>query len=106
MTLQKALVLGLASILAACGGGGGGSSGGSVGGSPPGNGSPGGDNPGGDDPGGEDPGDNPEPDGETRAEFLFPKTGAAATASTITVRGIASDPEGVAKVMVNGRRAK
>lgn len=121
MTLHRLLVLGLVLVLAACGGGGGGSSGGSVGGNPPGSGSPGGDNPGGDpggndpggddsggdDPGDDDPGDDggddtPAPSGNARAEIVFPKSRAVATAPTITVRGIASDPDGVANVMVNG----
>ena len=36
------------------------------------------------------------------AQIVFPWTHSAATASTVTVRGIASDPEGVASVVVNG----
>ncbi len=42
--------------------------------------------------------------GETNgtAEIVFPWTHSAATAQTITIRGTASDPEGVASVSVNG----
>ncbi len=114
MKLHQILVLGLALALAACGGGGG--SGGGTGspagggGSAPPSGGGGGNVPGGGDggddssPGGGDGGGVTPPTG-TRAEILFPLTRSAATSATVTIRGIAADPEGVANVKVNGMPA-
>lgn len=84
MTLQRALVLALAFAVAGCGGGGGGGGGADT--PPPGGGGGG--------------GGEPTPNGS--AEIVFPWTRSAATAPTVTVRGIAADPEGVAGVTVNG----
>ena len=125
MRLQRALVIGLLLALAACGGGGGGgggaspvggggspTDGGDGGGGAPDGGDGGGDSPGdgdgdgGDGGGGDTPGDGgggeaPDPT-VSRAEIVFPGTRSAATAPTVTVRGIAADSEGVANVTVNG----
>lgn len=64
---------------------------------------------GGDDTPGEGGGDGTPGDGgggaptsASRAEIVFPWVRSAATAPTVTVRGIAADPEGVASVIVNG----
>ena len=77
-------------LVAACGGGGGSTDNG------------GGDGGGGGGGGGNDGGGTGSGDPNGTAEIVFPWTHSAATASTITVRGTAADPEGVASVLVNG----
>ena len=85
-------------LLAACGGGGGGSPG-----------EPGGG--GGGDGGSGDGGGNGDGDGDGdgdvsgSARILFPWTHSAATAPTVSVRGVAADSDGVASVTVNGTAA-
>ncbi|HET6630376.1 MAG TPA: hypothetical protein VFG91_11435 [Woeseiaceae bacterium] len=101
MKTQGWAVLVAALAIAACGGGGGGGGGGAgdVGGGG-GNGSGGG---GGGDGGGD--GGTGTADPNASAEIVFPPTHSAATSSTVTVRGMAADPEGVARVLINGIEA-
>lgn len=81
---QGPLVLVMALAMAACGGGG---SAGSDPGGGTGNGDGGGSG-------------NADPNGT--AVILFPWSHSTATSPTVTIRGVAADPEGVASVVVNG----
>lgn len=81
--------------MTACGGGG--SDAGSPS-PPPANGGGGGDG----GPGDGGSGGSPDPAGDGQADVLFPWRNSGATSSTVVVRGLASDPDGVAKVLVNG----
>jgi DNA-binding beta-propeller fold protein YncE len=83
MNLRRSLILAFAIIVGACGGGGGDSA-------PPAGGGGGG-------------GGEPTPNGT--GEIVFPWAHSAATSPTISIRGIASDPEGVASVSINGAPA-
>ena len=84
----KLKLLFLAFALAGCGGGGGGSA-------------PGGVNAGGGGGGSGGGGSNP-PTADGTAEIIFPWTTSGAFSQTVTVRGTATDPDGVARVTVNG----
>lgn len=90
MNTRKGAVLLAAIAVAACGGGGGGDGG---------NGGSGG---GGGGDGGGGGGGSGDPTVNGSAEIVFPWPRSAATAPTLSVRGIAADPEGVAGVSVNG----
>lgn len=92
MNIRRSAVLLAVLTLGACGGGGGG---GSV---PPGD---GGGNGGGGDGGSDDGGSGGSTTNGT-AKIVFPWTHSTATAPTVTIRGIAADPEGVASVSING----
>lgn len=96
MKLHRALLLALVLAVGGCGGGGGGNDTAT----PPGGGGGAG---GGGGDGGGDGGGGGTSNGS--AEILFPWTRASATAPTIVVRGTASDPDGVAAVIVNGVEA-
>lgn len=93
MQTPRFLVVFVAVVLGACGGGGGGSTSGGSG--------SGGGGGGGGDGGGGGGTDDPSPNGTAR--IVFPLTpSSATTAPTVTIRGIAADPEGIAGVSVNG----
>lgn len=83
MTVTRVIALFLVLMLTGCGGGGSGAGDGGTGGGSGGGGS------------------NP-PAANGTAEIVFPWTSSTATAQTVTVNGTASDPEGVARVLVNG----
>jgi hypothetical protein len=105
-------VLLLIGFLCAAGCGGGGGGGDSVGGNnppptqqpPPNQGPP----PAPEPPPSEEPPPTEEPPGPSAssASILFPSTRSSATSSVLMIRGTASDPDGVAKVMVNDKVAE
>jgi len=99
MSIRESLILLAALTLAACGGGGGDN------GSGGGGGDGGGDGGGGDGGGGDGSGGDGDPILNGTAKIVFPWTHSTATAPSVSIRGTAADPEGVASVSINGAAA-